>query len=220
MLDGRGHRDIEREQYRILGEPQFRRLEAWADTLDPEETPFLFVVSAVPVLHAKAALADADLRFPLREAGLGDDLRDSWEHSLHDDERGVLMEVLFRAARRGVRPCILSGDVHVSAVFSIDDEHGGRIWQLTSSAVTYHLSRALGWALRMGAADDGTTEDGYEFRRLALYTGTSYAFVEVDPVSGEAWFKLYGRQAIEEPTREPGGQQVPLSHSVAKIRLF
>ena len=220
VLDGRGHRDIEREDYRILGEPQFRRFEAWADALDPGETPFMFVVSAVPVLHAKAALADADLRLPLREAGLGDDLRDSWEHSLHDEERGALMEVLFRAARRGVRPCILSGDVHVSAVFSIDDERGGRVWQLTSSAVTYHLSRALGWVLRLGAADDGTTEEGHEFRRLALYTGTSYALVEVDPGSGEAWFKLYGRQAIEEPTREPGGGQVPLSHSVAKIRLF
>jgi len=52
VLDGRGHRDIERDGYRILGEPQFRRFEAWADALDPEETPFMFVVSAVPVLHA------------------------------------------------------------------------------------------------------------------------------------------------------------------------
>ena len=220
VLDGRGHRDIEREDYRILGEPQFRRFEAWADALDAGETPFLFVVSAVPVLHAKAALADADLRFPLREAGLGDDLRDSWEHELHDAERGALMDVLFRAARRGLRPCILSGDVHVSAVFSIDDADGGRVWQLTSSALTYHVSRALGWALRFGAADDGTTEEGHAFRRLALYTGTSYALVEVDPGSGEAWFKLYGRQAIEEPGGEPGGNRVPLSHSVARIRLF
>ena len=81
------------------------------------------------------------------------------------------MEVLFRAARRGVRPCILSGDVHVSAVFGItDDRH--RVWQLTSSAVTYHVPRALGWALRFGAADDGETPEGYGFSRLALYTGT------------------------------------------------
>jgi len=71
VLDGRGHRDVEREDYRILAEPQFRRFEAWADALDPGETPFLFVVSAVPVLHAKAALVDADLRFPLRQAIAG-----------------------------------------------------------------------------------------------------------------------------------------------------
>ena len=55
VLDGRGHRDVERDGYRILGQPQFRRFEAWADALDPEETPFMFVVSAVPVLHARSA---------------------------------------------------------------------------------------------------------------------------------------------------------------------
>ena len=219
VLDGRGHRDIERDGFRILGEAQFRRFEAWAEALDPEETPFMFVVSAVPVLHARSALANADLKFPLREAGLGDDLRDSWEHSLHDEERAALMEVLFRAARRGVRPCILSGDVHVSAVFGItDDRH--RVWQLTSSAVTYHVPRALGWALRFGAADDGETPEGYGFSRLALYTGTSYALIEVDPGAGEAWFKLYGKQIVEEPSPERGRRAVPLSHSVAKIRLF
>ena len=46
VLDGRGHRDIERDGFRILGEAQFRRFEAWAEALDPEETPFMFVVSA------------------------------------------------------------------------------------------------------------------------------------------------------------------------------
>lgn len=220
VLDGRGHRDIERESHRILGEEQLLRFQSWVDALDAEETPFLFVVSAVPVLHAKAALADADLSFPLREAGLGDDLRDSWEHGLHDEERAAVVEALFGAARRGVRTCILSGDVHVSAAFSLDDDEGRRVWQLTSSALTYHVPRPLGWALRHGAADEGRTPEGHSFRRLALYTGTSYALVDVNPGSGEAWFKLYGQQAIEEPTTEQGRRVVPLSHSVAKIRLF
>lgn len=220
VLDGRGHRDIERESHRILGVDQFDRFRAWVDALDPEETPFLFVVSAVPVLHAKTALAAADLRLPLREAGLGDDLRDAWEHRLHDEERAALLEAVFSAARRGLRPCILSGDVHVSAVFSMDDDQGHRVWQLTSSAVTYHVPRPLGWALRFGAADDGRTEEGYDFRRLALYTGTSYALIDANPRSGEAWFKLYGQQVVEEPTADRGRQAVPFSHSVAKIRLF
>ena len=220
VLDGRGHRDIERDGYRILGEPQFRRFEAWADALDPEETPFMFVVSAVPVLHARSALANADLAAPVRAAGLGDDLRDSWEHSLHDEERAALMEVLFRAARRGVRPLILSGDVHCSAVFSLTDGDGHRVWQLTSSAVTYHVPRALGWALRFGAADEGETPEGYGFSRLALYTGTSYALIEVNPAEREAWFKLYGKQIVEEPGPDRGRRTVPLSHSVAKIKLL
>ena len=86
--------------------------------------------------------------------------------------------------------------------------------------MTYHVPRALGWALRFGAADDGETPEGYGFRRLALYTGTSYALIEVNPGAGEAWFKLYGNQVVEEPTPDPGRRAVPLSHSVAKIRLF
>ena len=220
VLDGRGHRDIEREGHRILGEDQLLRFQGWLDALDPEETPFIFVVSAVPVLHAKTALVDADLRLPLREAGLGDDLRDSWEHGLHDEERAAVLEAIFSAAGRGLRPCILSGDVHVSAAFSLDDDQGNRVWQLTSSAITYHVPRPLGWALRFGAAGSGRTAEGYEFRRLALYTGTSYALLDVNPGNGEAWFKLYGQQVVEEPTSEQGRQIVPLSHSVAKIRLF
>ena len=55
----------------------------------------------------------------------------------------------------------------------------------------------LGWVLSNGAADEGTTEEGHRFRRLALYTGSSYALVEVDPRASEAWFKLYGKQVIE-----------------------
>ncbi len=220
VLDGRGHRNIERESYRTLGEAQFRRFEAWAEGLDPEETPFMFVVSAVPVLHAKAALVSSDLRFPLRQAGLGDDLRDAWEHPLHNEERSALMEVLFRAAEKGVRPCVLSGDVHVSAAFSIDDDRGNRVWQLTSSAITYHIPRALGWALRFGAADEGETDEGHRFRRLLLYTGSSYALVSVDPQADEAWFKLYGEQTVERPGDERNRKAVPLSHSLAKIRLF
>ena len=215
VLDGRGHRDIERDSYRILGREQFDRFAGWAAGLDPEQTPFLFVVSAVPVLHTRAAVVHADEYV----GGLGDDLRDSWEHELHDVERAALMEVLFGAAARGIKVAVLSGDVHASAVFSLDDDAGYRVYQLTSSAVTYNPSRLVSWALRLGAADDGETAEGHRFRRLALYTEASYALISVDPRSGEAWFKLYGEQKLDVPP-ETSGESVPLTHSLAKIRLF
>ena len=220
VLDGRGHRNVERASYRILGREQFDRFAAWAAGLDPEETAFLFVVSAVPVLHARAALVGADQTAAMRAAGLGDDLRDSWEHSLHDEERGALLDVLFDAASRGFRVAILSGDVHVSAAFTIRDNRGNRIWQLTSSAITYNIPRPLSWVLRLGAADEGETEDGYRFERLVLYADSSYALVSVDPGSGEAWFRLYGEQKIAPPPGAGEAASVPLSHSVARIRLF
>ena len=220
VLDGRGQRDIDRGSFRILGREQFERFAAWAAELNSEDTGFLFVVSAVPLLHTRAGLVNADERWLIQQAGLGDDLRDSWEHELHDEERGALLEALFEAAGRGIRVCVLSGDVHVSAVFSIEDAEGRRIYQLTSSAITYGIGRPLSWVLSAGAADDGETAEGYRFHRLALYADSSYALVSVDPGTGEAWFKLYGEQKLEPPPSLRDADTVALNHSVAKIRLF
>ena len=221
VLDGRGQRDIDRESYRILGREQFDRFADWVSGLTPEETPFLFVVSAVPVLHTRASLVRHDERL----GSLGDDLRDSWEHELHKTEREALMNTLFEAAKKGIRVSVLSGDVHVSAVFTIEDGRGNHICQLTSSAITCNLSLVQSWILRTGAADDGTTDEGYRFRRLALWTQNAYALVSVDPGAGEAWFKLYGEQQMNAPSRSRGpsrsrDEAVALSHSLAKIRLF
>ena len=213
VLDGRGERDLARDDYRILGRAQFQRFAGWLAALRPHETPFAFVVSAVPVLHTRAALVAADDLL----GGLGDDLRDSWEHELHDVERRALMDALFDAAERGIRVSILSGDVHVSAVFAIEDDRGNRIHQLTSSAITYGLSLPQSWILRAGAADRGVTADGHRFDRLALYAESSYALVSVDPARGESWFKLYGEQRLQ--SSESASDAVALSHSLAKVRL-
>lgn len=217
VLDGRGQRDIEREEYRILGQEQFTRFRNWVDALTAEQTPFLFVVSAVPVLHSRAALVNADEHWLVSQAGLDDDLRDSWEHELHDTERAALVNTLFAAAARGIRVGILSGDVHVSAVFAIEDDKNNRIYQLTSSAITYNLTRPQSWVLRLGAADNGETAEGYRFERLALYTDSAYALISVDPENKEAWFKLYGSQKLRSAPVET--QTIPLAHSLAKIRL-
>ena len=217
VLDGRGQRDIERNEFRILGREQFNRFAGWADALDPEKTRFVFVVSAVPVLHTRASIAQRDELAEI--VHLGDDVRDSWEHSLHDDERKAFMEVLFKTAKKGINVAILSGDVHVSAVYSIENDDGCTIYQLTSSAITYGLSLPISLVLKLGAADDGETEEGYRFKRLALYAENSYALISVNPKNGEAWFKLYGAQKLNARENEEG-DGIPLSNSLAKIRLF
>jgi len=74
--------------------------------------------------------------------------------------------------------------------------------------------------LSAGAADDGETSEGHQFRRLALYADSSYALISVDPGTNEAWFKLYGEQQLEPPPSLQGAETIPLNHSVAKIRLF
>ena len=236
VLDGRGHRDIERPSFRILGEEQFRRFESHVNALDPEKVKHLFVVSAVPVLHMYDQLVEQADSLVMDVGNLTDDLRDAWEHPLHNEERKSLMRVLFQAAARGIKVAILSGDVHVSAAFKISDGEGNSIFQLTSSAVTYNLGMIQSWVLRLAVPDDGETKDGYTFERLALRTDPSYSAIRVNPDNGKAVFQIYGKQTVQRPNRMRAEEKVaqtsrkgrfrdaeqeefPVGHSLAKIYL-
>ena len=220
VRDGRGQRDIGRESHRILGRKQCNRFAEWAEALDPEETAFPFVVSAVPVLHTRSGPVNADDQAVIDRLGLGDDPRDSWEHKLHDAEREALLDALFGAVERGMMVCVLSGDVHAPAVFGIEDDDGHRICQLTPSAIDCGIGRPLSWVLSAGAAAAGKTAEGHAFQRLALGADSSYALISVDPRQGGAWFKLCGEQRLEPSPGLAETQAVALHHSVAAIRLF
>lgn len=214
--DGRGNRDINRSTLRILGQPQLKRFESWLESLNPTETPFVFVTSTVPVLHLKSALVNAT--GPISDlANMEDDLRDAWEHRLHNTERKRMLNALFKAAERGLKVCILSGDVHVSAVFRLTNKTGAVIYQLTSSAITYTVPQVASWVLGEVTEDNGASADGYSFTRLARYTGRNYALVEVNAKAGKAIFKLYGMQSIIHPD---GKDSQPVTDSMANIELF
>lgn len=220
FLDGRGQRDINKGAMRILGPEQMRRFEAWLAQLDPAVTPYVFVVSAVPVLHMMPVLVNADESLLADMADLQDDLRDAWEHNKHKAERRMLLKALFGAARRGLKVSILSGDVHTSAVFRmVDNDRGAVIYQLTSSAITYNKPRMLGWVLGNTVPDEGESDDGYRFERLALYTDSNFSIVRIDPVADEVVFQLYGKQKVTHPDPAEGQPDKPVTHSIAKIKL-
>lgn len=217
VLDGRGYRDFNRKSDKILGSEQHERFNTWIDTQDPKDTPFLFITSAVPMLHLSHLVVDQGEGIIANAAKITDDLRDSWEHKAHLKENRKMLKALFRAAKKGHRVCILSGDVHVAAVFRIvDPDSGCQIYQLTSSAITYNLPRPLGWALGAAVPDDGVTRDGYEFKRLARYTDSNFSLVAVDPIKDTVDFQLYGEQITKNPI---DGETKPNSHSIAKIEL-
>jgi len=218
VLDGRGHRDINRASYRILGEPQFKRFKTWIEALDPADTEFLFITSAVPLLHMTPMLVNADNNVAAEMAGLQDDLRDAWEHHLHDNERKALLKLLFAAAKKGIRICVLSGDVHTSAAFRMTDaESGATLYQLTSSAISYNKPRALSWLLGQTVPDSGDSDDGYHFERLAVYTDSNFSLVKVDKRKQQVTFQLYGHQKVDHPHQD--GEQQPMTHSIAKLEL-
>ena len=217
FLDGRSYRDVNQKSHRILGKQQLARFGAWLKALDPTTTPFVFIVSAVPLMHLSSNMVNTD-NFAVDLADLEDDLRDAWEHHLHDVERKALVAMLFEAAGRGLKISILSGDVHVSAAFRMTDENGNVLYQLTSSAITYNVSRPMGWALGLGVEDTGVSNDGYSFKRLALYAERNYAMICVDAVAGTADFQLYGPQSVALPSGS-GQPDLPITHSMVKIEL-
>ncbi len=214
VLDGRFNRDINRSHRRILGDDQHARFAAWIEHPDTRSRQFLFVVSAVPFLHLHAAQVNADDSTVADLLDIQDDLRDSWEHELHTDERKEILDFLFAATARGQRVCILSGDVHIAAAFELADSNGNVIYQLTSSAITYNTSRALGWVLCRGVPRSGVTADGYMFKRLAIYAGSNFAAITSDPTRRVVIAEFYGNQIVEPPETMPGAARaipVPIS---------
>lgn len=174
VLDGRGHRDINRKNYKILGEKQMKHFKDYVSKV--EEDKVLFVVSAVPMLHTRSFVTKLGSKLSKKYS---DDLKDSWEHSIHEQERCELMSCLWEAAKRGVRVCILSGDVHASAVFELKNGEQ-RIYQVTSSAITFHLHRYAKKLLSWFVTNDGATDEGAEYQRLAYFNKSSYAMLKVN----------------------------------------
>ena len=197
VLDGRGNRDIEQQDYRILGSEQFQRFKMHVKELKKEKeekTKLLFVVSAVPLLHLRASVLKQDeIAF-----GMADDLRDAWEHENHAPEYNELLGILFDAAQGGIGVCVVSGEVHMSAAFEIRDGNGHRIYQLTASAITASDNAIMKWLVeKLGMAEEGRVGNEYSFKRLALYRGNSYAVVDVDFSNNQYSYKIYGRDGVE-----------------------
>jgi alkaline phosphatase D len=219
FLDTRGHRDINRGKNRILGKGQLTRFSQWLKELDPLQTRYLFLVSSVPLMHMRSVVVNADNTAVADWTNLQDDLRDAWEHELHDGERRLLVNALFEAALRGIKVSIISGDVHTSAVFRmVHKQSGAVIHQLTSSAITYNKPRLLGWILGETVPDKGSSKDGYEFERLALYTESNFAMLRIDPSADEIIFQLYGKQKVEHP--DGTEEDRPVTHSLMKQKLL
>lgn len=228
FLDGRGYRDVERDSYRILGKEQFDRFKGWLEKEETKSKKFLFVLAAVPVFHVRSVIANKTVT-DVFNTELSDDLRDSWEHNLHDKERSEFTELLFQAAARGQKVSILSGDVHISAAFKMQNDAGNVIYQLTSSAITYNIPLLSGWLFgNIGTLpEEGTTKEGYRFTRMALYMDSNFSIIKVDPISGKAVFQLYGMQTVQPPKTTllrkslPFSDQVdkPVTNSIARVEL-
>ena len=137
VLDMRGRRDFEADSHRILGEPQMRRFKDWLTADKTSQADVVFIVSPVPVVHLTDFVVNT---LDLPALGLADDLRDEWDHENNREERNELLDAVFRFSQdSGKRVVFLSGDVHVAAAFKLTRQRmrDARVYQLTSSAITY-----------------------------------------------------------------------------------
>jgi len=157
VLDLRGHRFYRSDDdAAVLGEEQLADFERWI-TREADDSEVLFVVSSVPLVHASSFVVNwLDLPF----SSLKDDFRDHWEHASHLAERERLLDLVFRSSHEtGRRVAFLSGDVHVAAsmkLVSPRDYPGARVYQITSSGITYAGLSSVGRrVLKMVVRDDG-----------------------------------------------------------------
>jgi hypothetical protein len=109
----------------------------------------LFVMSSIPVVHPSLELIEKVLCVLPGQQEMEDDLRDHWNSPPHKAERLRLIHRLLQVAACGVRVTILSGDVHVAALGTIESTrddggsgHARVINQLTSSAIVHPTSSA------------------------------------------------------------------------------
>lgn len=228
FLDGRGYRDVQRDSYRIHGKKQLDRFKKWIKSEKTKTKKFIFVLAAVPVFHVRSTIANKTVT-DIFSTDYSDDLRDSWEHEIHDKERLEFTNLLFEAAGRGNKVVILSGDVHIAAAFKLRNDAGHVIYQLTSSAITYNMSRISGWLFaKFGTLpEEGTTKEGYTFERRALYWDSNFSIIKANPDNGKVTFQLYGKQSVQPPPKtllrkeKPYSfeDDIPITHSIARIDL-
>lgn len=134
----------EQRAEQVMGPASRAAVLGWLDQqLETGGLRHLLVMSSIPVMHPGYAQLEKMLGALPAIEDLEDDLRDHWTSPAHRAERLQLVQRLLEAARAGVRITILSGDVHVAALATI--EHDGpdqplptrSLLQLTASGITH-----------------------------------------------------------------------------------
>ncbi len=173
----------ERTQQRILSPESW---EAVFTTLDATaELRHLLVMSSIPVVHPDLTFAQQALDALPGQQDLEDDLHDQWNTYNHRTEQlRLLHRLLDFAEAHGTRVTILSGDVHVAALGTIESTRRPSAWlnagiinQLTSSPIVHPPpSRIVPWLLERLGREPRTLDRGITLQ-MQQFPGTDYRFI-------------------------------------------
>jgi alkaline phosphatase D len=185
VLDTRGDRDFNRSSNVILGVEQLNRFKKWLEENSSRkgEARPLFIVSAIPLVHMIGFALTMDKWLPLM--GLKDDIRDHWLHDNNVAELSELVTEIFKCSDISGRPVlILSGDVHIGTFyefFSKDKYPAARVYQITSSAITYaRLTTLESLCLTFPVEKNGEIGNtGIGYNNLFIYKDNNFAIIKV-----------------------------------------
>lgn len=139
VLDIRTHR-TPGEKGRLYSDEQAEKLRLFLKRYRDRKVIFLGL--SVPVVHLPGFMARMAARFPYA----GEDFADRWSSGGHIRDRDRLLHLLWDHQRRnpGQMVVLLSGDIHIGCVHSIQWTRGGRRFhQIISSGVTHKPVRAM-----------------------------------------------------------------------------
>jgi alkaline phosphatase D len=209
VLDLRGNRNYGAPKHPILGNAQFKRFEDWMKIQQTSKSNAIFIVSPVPVVHNSEFVVN---HLDLPALGIADDLRDEWEHKSHWVERDKLLDIVFKVSKEsGKRVIFLSGDVHVGAAFKLSrkNHEAARVYQLTSSAITYHLDPLIRKLLKLIVRKNGSLKYARKEKEPVTFSllhdvmiRNNFGIIRMHNAqedNPEIWWDLYSN------TAEPGG---------------
>jgi hypothetical protein len=177
-MDMRSQRTAETQ---VIGAPHWNELYAWIENdLKDKKITHLLVLASIPVVYPGFDSLETLLGFLPGHQDLEDDLRDHWDSKPHKQERLRFIQRLLKVAEEDVRPTLLSGDVHVAALGTIERERAApdtAINQLISSGIVHPGPGAVVlFALRHLFDSEDEIERGV-IARMTKFPGNTAKFV-------------------------------------------
>jgi len=195
VMDQRSARDIHVPQ--VLGDAQTRAFRQWLDEIVPSSQPYCVIVSPLPMLYRVSGLLELAAQFGDES---WDDILDSWSSDANVEELDLLTLALIDAFERGVRPIIISGDMHASALLRAEYKRpgSGKFATFAHEIVASGLASVVdGSSLKYrlakrGSLTSGSIELGDAMMKVELGTSNSVPnFAGLEFVDGVSIAHLY-----------------------------
>jgi hypothetical protein len=176
----------------VMSEKSWNAIYKWMET--QQGLSHLVVMSSIPVVHPSMDFLEKTLGFLPGQQELEDDFLDQWRSQAHKQERLRMIKRLLQfSAEKNCRVTILSGDVHVAAVGSLESDRNDVapnarvINQLTSSGIVHPAPPVIVRAFLEQACklvetvDRGITATMYEFPATSRRIIGARNFLTIEP---------------------------------------